>query len=161
MPRGEIGSLVRIRAQTIAVVGIICGMTMQPSGAQGEKVILDLVLVGEIGPAGFQRGVAHFPSIGDDVFLAGSSELSIVYAQPELATLNVGTLYQDPSVPARLLADDLFSKHFAIVGTTGCGKSSALTCILREAPGRTGPMPMCWCWTCTANITALSVRRPR
>jgi hypothetical protein len=45
----------------------------------------------------------------------------------------VGTLYQDPLVPARLMADDLFSKHFAIVGTTGCGKSSALTCILRGA----------------------------
>ena len=132
MPRAEIGSLVRIRAQTIAVVGIISGMTMH-SGAQTEKVLLDLVLVGELAPEGFQRGVAHFPSIGDDVHLAGAAELSIVYAQNDQATLNVGTLYQDPSVPARLLADDLFSKHFAIVGTTGCGKSSALTCVLREA----------------------------
>jgi DNA helicase HerA-like ATPase len=133
MPRAEIGSLVRIRAQNVAVIGVISGMSMQPAGTQGEKVLLDLVLVGEIQTAGFQRGVAHFPSIGDEVFLAGSLELSVVYAQPEMATLNVGSLYQDPSVPARLLADDLFSKHFAIVGTTGCGKSSALTCILREA----------------------------
>lgn len=133
LPRAEIGSLARIRAQNVAVVGVISGMTMQPAGTQGEKVILDLVLVGEIQPSGFQRGVAHFPSIGDEVFLAGGLELSVVYAQPDMATLNVGTLYQDPSVPARLLADDLFSKHFAIVGTTGCGKSSALTCILREA----------------------------
>ena len=133
LPRAEIGSLVRIRAQNVAVVGVISGMAMQPAGTQGEKVVLDLVLVGEILPAGFQRGVAHFPSIGDEVFLAGSLELSVVYAAPDMATLNVGTLYQDPSVPARLLADDLFSKHFAIVGTTGCGKSSALTCVLREA----------------------------
>jgi hypothetical protein len=132
-PRAEIGSLARIRAQNVAVMGVISGMSMQPAGAQGEKTVLDLVLVGEILGTGFQRGVAHFPSIGDEVYLAGSLELGVVYAQPETTTLNVGTLYQDPSVPARLLADDLFSKHFAIVGTTGCGKSSALTCILREA----------------------------
>lgn len=131
--RAEIGSLARIRAQNVAVVGIITGMAMQPAGTQGEKVVLELVLVGEIQSSGFQRGVAHFPSIGDEVFLAGSRELSVVYAQPDRATLNVGALYQDPAVPARLLADDLFSKHFAIVGTTGCGKSSALTCVLREA----------------------------
>ena len=33
------------------------------------------------------------------------------------------TLYQTHR-SARLMADDLFSKHFAIVGTTGCGKST-------------------------------------
>jgi DNA helicase HerA-like ATPase len=133
MPRAGIGSLVRIQAQHVAVVGVISGMTMQTAGTREEKVILELVLVGEIQAASFRRGVATFPSIGDQVFLAGGVDLSIVYAQPGMATLNVGTLYQDPAVPARLLADDLFSKHFAIVGTTGCGKSSALTCILREA----------------------------
>jgi hypothetical protein len=132
-PRAEIGSLAKIRAQNASVVGIISGMAVQPAGTQVEKVVLELILVGEVAAAGFQRGVAHFPCIGDEVFLAGGADLAHVYAQPALATLNVGTLYQDPSVPARLLADDLFSKHFAIVGTTGCGKSSALTCILREA----------------------------
>ena len=130
--RAEIGSLAKISAQNATVVGIISGMAVQP-GARGEKTVLEVILVGEVVPGGFQRGVAHFPSIGDDAFLAGSADLAHVYAQPAMATLNVGTLYQDPSVAARLMADDLFSKHFAIVGTTGCGKSSALTCILREA----------------------------
>ena len=132
-PRAEIGSLVKVRAQNVAVVGIISSMTVKPVGRDGEKTILELTLVGEVGDKGFHRGVASFPVIGDDVYLASATDLTYVFAQPELATLNVGTLYQDPSVPARLLADDLFSKHFAIVGTTGCGKSSALTCMLREA----------------------------
>jgi DNA helicase HerA-like ATPase len=132
-PRAEIGSLVKVRAQDVAVVGVISSMTVQPAGKDGEKTILELVLVGEVGGKGFQRGVAHFPVIGDDVYLASATDLAYVFTQAELVTLNVGTLYQDQTVPARLLADDLFSKHFAIVGTTGCGKSSALTCILREA----------------------------
>src|SRR5690349_6417545 len=130
-PRAEIGSLVKVHARNVAVVGIISSMTIQAGG--GERVILDLTLVGEVGTKGFHRGVAHFPVIGDDVYMAGATDLAYVFSQPELATLEVGTLYQDPAVPARLLADDLFSKHFAIVGTAGCGKFSALTCILREA----------------------------
>ncbi len=130
--RAEIGSLAKISAQDASVVGIISGMAVQ-AGQRGEKTVLELILVGEVVPQGFQRGVAHFPSIGDDVYLAGGADLAHVYSQNTVATLNVGTLYQDPSVSARLMADDLFSKHFAIVGTTGCGKSSALTCILREA----------------------------
>jgi DNA helicase HerA-like ATPase len=130
--RAEIGSLAKIMAQDASVVGIISGMAVVP-GQRGEKTVLEVILVGEVLPGGFQRGVSHFPSIGDDVFLAGGADLAHVYSQQLTSTLNVGTLYQDPSVSARLMADDLFSKHFAIVGTTGCGKSSALTCILREA----------------------------
>lgn len=129
-PRAEIGSLVKVRAQNVAVVGIISSMAVQPDG---KKVVLELTLAGEVDGKGFHRGVARFPVIGDDVYLASATDLAYVFTQPELTTLNVGTLYQDPAVPARLLADDLFSKHFAIVGSTGCGKSSALTCILREA----------------------------
>ena len=102
-------------------------------GTRGEKPFLNLFWSAKLSRAGFPARRGPFPVIGDDVFLAGSADLAHVYAQPALSTLNVGTLYQDPSVPARLMADDLFSKHFAIVGTTGCGKSSALTCILREA----------------------------
>jgi DNA helicase HerA-like ATPase len=132
-PRAEIGSLVKVRAQDVAVVGVIASMAIKSDGKNGEKTVLELTLVGEVGAKGFRRGVAHFPVIGDDVYLASATDLAYVFTQAELATLNVGTLFQDPTVPARLLADDMFAKHFAIVGTTGCGKSSALTCILREA----------------------------
>ena len=34
-------------------------------------------------------------------------------------------LFQDASVPARLMVDDLLAKHFLVVGSTGSGKSSA------------------------------------
>jgi DNA helicase HerA-like ATPase len=138
-PRAQIGSLARIRTQTANVMGIISALRVQAATGvpSGEKVLVDLIIVGELvgdGPKSyFRRGVAHFPCIGDDAYLAGRNDLAKVYLQDNLATINVGTLYQEPSVPAHLLADELFSKHFAIVGTTGCGKSSALTCILQRA----------------------------
>ena len=135
-PRAEIGALAKIRTRTADVIAIISALSIRPM-ASGEQVMLDLVLVGEMRDEGrgrrFHRGVAHFPCIGDEGFLAGGADIASVYVQAELATLNVGTLYQDPSIPARLMADDLFAKHFAIVGTTGSGKSCALTSILRQA----------------------------
>ena len=135
-PRAEIGAMAKIRTRTAEVVAIISALSIKPSD-KGEQVLLDLVLVGELRDGGngkkFHRGVAHFPCIGDEAFLAGGDDLIRVYIQAELATLQVGRLYQDPAIPARLMADDLFSKHFAIVGTTGSGKSCALTSILRQA----------------------------
>ena len=135
-PRAEIGAMAKIRTRTAEVIAIVSALSINTS-IKGEQVMLDLVLVGEIRDEGngsrFYRGVAHFPCIGDETFLAGGDDIAKVYVQADLATLNVGTLYQDPSVPARLMANDLFSKHFAIVGTTGSGKSCALTCILSQA----------------------------
>ena len=91
------------------------------------------LFVGEAGGKPyFRRGVANFPGIGDIVLTAERDDLSRVYIPPDLPTIDVGTLYQDSSVPARLLVDDLFAKHFIVVGTTGSGKSSGLTCILQR-----------------------------
>ena len=111
-----------------------------PDAASGQDDIslIELNLAGEIvvDPSTsrlvFRRGVSSLPSIGDGVHLADRQALTLAYTQPDSATIDVGTLFQSPEVPARLLVDDLFGKHFLIVGTTGCGKSSALTCILHS-----------------------------
>ena len=80
----------------------------------------------------FRRGVSAQPTLGDGVLLADKHDLTRVYAPPQAASIRIGSLFQDNSVPARLLIDDLLSKHFLVVGSTGSGKSSALTCILQR-----------------------------
>jgi DNA helicase HerA-like ATPase len=136
-PRAEIGSLARIRTQTAHVIGTISSLRQTSSAMGNDKTLVELILVGELKGDGaalaFSRGVAHFPCIGDEASLAGRDELAVVFGHGNVATLDVGTLYQDPAIHACLLADELFSKHFAIVGTTGCGKSSALACVLHTA----------------------------
>ena len=140
--RIEIGSLVTIPTPNASAVGVVSGMTTpMPSGSEDESreiLLVEISLAGEIlydkhtSRMRFSRGVAHFPTIGDPVLRAGRDELACVYYQPDASTINVGTLYQDAAVPAHLLVDELFGKHFIVVGTTGSGKSSAVTCILRE-----------------------------
>jgi len=139
-PRVEIGAMMMIPTTRSTVLGLVSAVSVpMPDVAAGKEEIhlVELNLAGELvtdsaqKPPAFRRGVSSLPSIGDPVYLADKQALTLAYAPPSSATIEVGSLYQNASVPARLLVDDLFGKHFIIVGTTGCGKSSALTCILQ------------------------------
>ena len=140
--RIEIGALLKIPTPTSSVIGLVSAVSKPlPNGSndsESEICLIELNLAGEIvadadtGKQKFSRGVANFPSVGDAVLFADYDDLTRVYVQPDCVTIDIGTLYQDASVPACLRVDDLFGKHFIIVGTTGCGKSSALVCVLQQ-----------------------------
>lgn len=142
--RVQIGALVKVTTPATAVVGIITAVSSPTSSLDGsspEIGLVELNLAGElvVEPTTrrlvFRRGVACLPSLGDPVVFADRSDLTRVYAQPNVASVKVGSLYQDAAVPANLLIDELLAKHFIVVGTTGCGKSTALTCILQRVLG--------------------------
>ncbi|HEY1963222.1 MAG TPA: DUF87 domain-containing protein [Rhizomicrobium sp.] len=140
-PRVQIGALLKITTPSSTVVGLVTAVTTPMPGGdqQSEEVgLIELNLAGEIVAAGadrrltFKRGVTSPPSIGDPLLLVDRHDLTRVYAPPATATVKVGTLYQDPGVAARLRVDDLLSKHFVVVGSTGSGKSCALTTVLQR-----------------------------
>ncbi len=79
----------------------------------------------------FQRGVSMFPSLDDAIYLASEEDLRHVFMQPTLNSVRIGTLHQDRSVPAYVVPNSLLGKHFSVLGTTGSGKSCAVTAILR------------------------------
>lgn len=139
--RIDIGALVKIPTPSSSVIGLVSAVNSPLPGRPGsdeEIGLIEINLAGEVivnprdGRLKFRRGVSHLPSLGDAVLLADRHDLTRVYNQPNAATIEVGTLFQDPEVPARLLMDELLSKHFIVVGTTGSGKSCALTCILQR-----------------------------
>jgi len=138
--RVQIGALIKIITPGSAVMGVVSAISAPMPAAEGERQSLGLVeinLAGEIVPdhnrrLTFRRGVSNLPSLGDAVMLADKHDLTRVYAPPQAASIQIGTLFQDPTVPARLLVDDLLAKHFLVVGSTGSGKSSAVTCILQR-----------------------------
>jgi hypothetical protein len=140
-PRVQIGALLKIITPSSAVIGLVTAVTTPMPGGeeQADQIgLVELNLAGEIVVAGadrrltFKRGVTSPPSIGDPLLLVDRHDLTRVYAPPALATVKVGTLYQDAGVAARLRVDDLLSKHFAVVGSTGSGKSCALTTVLQR-----------------------------
>ncbi|MDP1625872.1 ATP-binding protein [Parvibaculum sp.] len=140
-PRVEIGQLVKVPTPSATVVGLISAVsapTPASGGGMEDVRLVEINLAGEVVPdpkdgrLSFRRGVSHLPTLGDAVLLADRHDLTRVYTQPNVTTIEVGTLFQDPAVPARFLVDDLLAKHFIVVGTTGCGKSCALTAILQR-----------------------------
>ncbi len=54
----------------------------------------------------------------------------MIYAPPSVSNVSIGTLYHDPSRAAFVLIDELLAKNFAVLGTTGSGKSCVITLIL-------------------------------
>jgi DNA helicase HerA-like ATPase len=56
----------------------------------------------------------------------------VVYQATASDTAAVGALYQDPEIPACIKVEDLLTKHFAVLGTTGVGKSSGVAVILDQ-----------------------------
>jgi uncharacterized protein len=134
----EMGTLVKLHSRVSIVYGMITGLRVPlPSLEPSDKDLrlVELELVGEIrhadGPAGcFRRGVSGYPALDEPVYLASASDLAKVYARPHAATARVGTIHQESAVPAYILTDELFGKHFSVVGTTGSGKSCVVATIL-------------------------------
>jgi DNA helicase HerA-like ATPase len=134
----QIGQVVRIDVGEARVFGVIIGLRT-PAAEQAiigpPNQIMDLDMIGEILDSGadtrFRRGVSEFPRLGDRVSAAGSDDLRKIFMRTDREGVRVGCVHQDPSIPAHIFTDDLLGKHFAVLGTTGSGKSCALAAIVR------------------------------
>ncbi|HZA02421.1 MAG TPA: DUF87 domain-containing protein, partial [Hyphomicrobiaceae bacterium] len=80
----------------------------------------------------FNRGVTIYPSLGDRVRVASKAELEWAFCGDAGTSVRVGCIRQDASIPAMVRVDDLLGKHFAVLGTTGTGKSCTTALILRS-----------------------------
>ncbi|MEM9442847.1 MAG: DUF87 domain-containing protein, partial [Pseudomonadota bacterium] len=81
---------------------------------------------------GFQRGVSSYPPLDAPVTTITIRDIATIYARPRSSNVHIGQLRHNPKVPAFVLTDSLLGKHFAVLGTTGTGKSCATTVILRS-----------------------------
>ncbi|WP_020590817.1 ATP-binding protein [Kiloniella laminariae] len=138
----SIGEMVRIESDTAIAFGLISDMaiptpSMPPSPSDAKIMSIDLLgeKLSAPGPGdipGFQRGVSRFPVLGSEVEMVGQEELAEIYARPDKPCFVVGALAQEQKLPAYIMTDALLGKHFAILGTTGSGKSCSLTVILKS-----------------------------
>ena len=139
-PTLTIGRLVGISSDGSLIVGVVVRMSVSPADP-GEDVDGDLIaeidFMGEIrrhrtDQAFFQRGVSSYPAIGDKIASMQTDDISIIHRIDKGETIEVGRLRLDASVPAYVNFEELLRKHFAVLGTTGVGKSSAVALILHE-----------------------------
>ena len=95
---------------------------------------MTVVLFGE-GLAGqFERGVGQYPTVGDEVHIVTNADLKLIYAWSEdtVETIPVGTIAATAGIPADLNIAKLVSRHSAVFGSTGAGKSNLVTVLLES-----------------------------
>jgi uncharacterized protein len=134
--RATVGRFVSIRCAGSIIVAMVTEVSCENLSSDNFIAIASVDLLGEILNAAdkpkFQRGVTNYPTIGDAVELISSQELRTIYAPSGADQINVGTLQQDRSVIAYIDVEEMLSKHFAILGSTGVGKSTGVSLLLNE-----------------------------
>ncbi|HWK94536.1 MAG TPA: DUF87 domain-containing protein [Pseudolabrys sp.] len=135
-----VGKFMALTTAKALIVALITDVREEPvagaSGSAAYRKIAHLDLIGEIktidGVQRFQRGVAEYPNIGDQAAMLGERELRFVYGAPDGNHANIGDLQQNARIGVHIDIDNLVSRHFAILGTTGVGKSSGVAIILQK-----------------------------
>ena len=139
--RISVGKLLKIKTDAAEVLSVVSSMELVTEPTRPEVVSQRLVMVDLVGEiikdkggtkSNFRRGVGSYPTIGDPVQFVHSSELEATYGQGSDAGLTIGSLQQDKNVKAIIDGQGLLTKHFAILGATGVGKSCGVALILQQ-----------------------------
>lgn len=135
-----VGKFLKIRTSKALLVGVITDVIIQSVPSTQEQdycAVAHVDLTGEIdqrsvGGIRFRRGVNDYPTIGDTVAPLTTPELRAIFQGSGAAVIRIGSLQQDRTVDACVEVDEMLSKHFAVLGSTGVGKSSGVALILLE-----------------------------
>lgn len=144
---GQVGSFVRIPQGYHDLYGIISDVgatatpeSLQDIGARGDRWI-KVQLVGEVMEATFERGISQYPAINDQVHLVVEEDLGRIYGTAESGQVTIGRLSNAESIPVRVDLDKLITRHSAVLGSTGSGKSTTVTSLLRSISVGQGGQP--------------------
>jgi len=135
---GQVGSFVRIPQGYHDLYGIVTevGASATPEairqqGDCGERW-MTIQLVGEIVGASFERGISQYPNVNDEVHLVTEEDLAVIYGTSDEGQVVIGRLANAEGIPVRVDLDRLITRHSAVVGSTGSGKSTTVASLLRS-----------------------------
>jgi hypothetical protein len=144
---GQVGSFVRIPQGYHDLYGIVSEVganatpeTLKNIAARGERW-MTVQLVGEIIEATFERGISQYPTINDEVHLVTEEDLGKIYGTADSGQVMIGRLAGAESIPVKLDLERLVTRHSAVLGSTGSGKSTTVASLLRSIAGKIGEKP--------------------
>jgi len=133
---GQVGSQVKVRVASSWLVANVRSLTLE---ADGRRVAADLDFLGEGDEErltgklyNFRRGVTRYPVPGAALYPVSTADLQQVYGADDRPHIGIGTVYPTRDIRASLYVDPMLGKHFALVGSTGTGKSTAAALILHR-----------------------------
>jgi len=125
----RVGSFLKVPVETSIILGTVQSVK---SVSSRKNLSVHIDLLGELGPNGFSRGIKNFPIPGSPAFSATNTELEEIFAANSNDTIRIGTIYPSDTIPATLRTEQLLSRHFAVLGSTGTGKSSCVALLIHR-----------------------------
>ena len=134
---GQVGSQVKIRVGNQWLLASVRNQKQDRRSGNGVIANIDFLgegdeekLTGRI--SGFRRGVTRYPVPGALIYPATTADLRQIYASDGRSNIQIGTVYPTKDIRAGLYIDAMLGKHFALLGSTGTGKSTSAALILHR-----------------------------
>lgn len=134
---GSVGSQIKMRVGSTWLVANVRSLKLDD--AAGTRVVAEIDFLGEGDEERltgklyrFRRGVTRYPMPGCEIYPITTADLKQIYAAEDRANIEIGTVYPTKDIRAALYVDAMLGKHFALVGSTGTGKSTSAALILHR-----------------------------
>ena len=130
---GQVGSQVKMKVASSWLIA-----NVRTLRAEGGAVVANIDFLGEgqTGAGGrmtaFRRGVTRYPIPGSEVYPVNTEDMRAIFAADDAPHVEIGTVYPTDDIRGALYVDPMLSKHFAILGSTGTGKSTSVALILHR-----------------------------
>ena len=147
---GQVAGFVRIPQGYQDLFGVISQVGAQAAPQLSEASDpdtgrwLEVQLIGESIGDVFERGISQYPNVDDSVHIATESSLARVYGADDHGQVVIGSLSSAESIPAKVALNELLTRHSAVLGSTGSGKSTTIASLLQaitEIPKDSGGYP--------------------
>lgn len=136
--RLHIGSVVRIKVGDNLVYGSIRSVSLETDSDGNLQPLLEMEFLAQAerdersGNITAQRGISSHPMPGDPVYRTSDDDLSLLFSAGGKEHFTVGTVYPTHRVPATILTEQLMTRHFAVLGSTGTGKSTSVALFVHK-----------------------------
>ena len=134
---GQVGSQIKIRLGSTWLVANVRSLRVDPNRENSVVGFIDFLgegdeerLTGKI--YNFRRGITRYPTPGGQVFPVSGQDMRQMYAADDRAFIEVGTVYPTNDIRGAIYVDAMLGKHFALLGSTGTGKSTSAALILHR-----------------------------
>src|SRR6201991_90324 len=132
---GTVGSQVKVRVGNTWLIANVRALKLETA----DRIAAQIDFLGEGDEErltgklyNFRRGVTRYPTPGADAFPVSTAHLQQIYGADKRANVEIGPVYPTKDIRASLFVDSMLGKHFALLGSTGTGKSTSAALILHR-----------------------------
>jgi hypothetical protein len=134
---GQVGSQIKIKVGSTWLIANL--RTLAEIDGRADDIVGAIDFLGEgdeerltMKIYNFRRGVTRYPAPGSLAYAVTSEDMKQMYAADDRPHIEVGTVYPTRDIRGALYIDAMLGKHFALLGSTGTGKSTTAALILHR-----------------------------